>query len=235
MSDSAAAAAASVATPSEELVTGELDGLDDDADIEELRAKVRAMEEEQLEEAKRMGELSGAGAAQANNATAAGPTMAPSKSILTPEQQSEQDSRSIHVAQVDYTVTEDELKQLFEACGPVNRATILKDRFTGQPKGFGYVEFQSADAIANAMILNETEFKGRTLKITPKRTNIPGFNRGGRGGRGRGRGGPRGGFAGGYEDASGGAGGGYGPVRGRGGRGGRGRGAPRGGYHPYQY
>jgi len=66
---------------------------------------------------------------------------------------------------VDYSVTEEELRQLFEACGSVNRATILKDKFTGAPRGYAYIEFASADSIANAMILNETEFKGRTLKV----------------------------------------------------------------------
>jgi polyadenylate-binding protein 2 len=67
---------------------------------------------------------------------------------------------------VDYSVTEDELRRLFEACGTVVRATIPKDRFTLQPKGFAYVEFEKKEAIDNAMILNETEFKGRTLKVS---------------------------------------------------------------------
>ncbi len=44
---------------------------------------------------------------------------------------------------------------------------------------FAYIEFKDVDSISNASLLNETEFKGRLLKISPKRTNIPGFNRGG--------------------------------------------------------
>jgi len=188
---------------------------DEDAEIEAMRQRVAEMEEE----AKRMSELSGAG-------TTAAPAGSPGQKPVPgapSEAQQEVDQRSIHVSQVDYSVTEEELKQLFEACGSVNRATILKDKFTGQPKGFAYIEFADAEAVANAMILNETEFKGRTLKIQPKRTNIPGLTRGrGRGGS-RGRGG-RGGYGGGYAyggyDPSG-----YGPIRGRG----RGRGR----YHPY--
>ncbi len=41
---------------------------------------------------------------------------------------------------------------------------------------FAYVEFKDQDAVVNAVILNESEFKGRQLKITPKRTNIHGHN-----------------------------------------------------------
>ena len=149
---------------------------DADAEIEAMRARVAEMEEE----ARRMSELSGAGgaggSAAAGGAAAAGGVGSPSlsgqagpagvgRSFLTPEQSSEQDSRSIHVSQVDYSVTEEELRQLFEACGSVNRATILKDKFSGAPRGYAYIEFASADSIANAMILNETEFKGRTLKV----------------------------------------------------------------------
>lgn len=61
----------------------------------------------------------------------------------------------------------------------VNRITILVDKFTGHPKGYGvitpasltvvsryaYVEFKDADAINNAMLMNGTEFKGRPLKV----------------------------------------------------------------------
>lgn len=153
--DDAAAAAASVEVDADVSLAE-----DDDAAIEELRARVRAMEEEQAaEEAKRMDELSGAGP------TGFAPSKPSATAAAVSTEQSDQDSRSIHVAQVDYSVTEEELKHLFEACGPVVRATILKDKFSGQPKGFAYIEFESADSINNAMILNETEFKGRTLKV----------------------------------------------------------------------
>lgn len=92
--------------------------------------------------------------------------------------QAEIDSRSIYVSQVDYSTTPEELQQLFEACGVVSRVTILVDKITGKPKGFAYVEFANAESVVNAMLLNETEFKGRVLKISPKRTNVPAFERG---------------------------------------------------------
>lgn len=110
----------------------------------------------------------------------------------------EVDSRSIYVGNVDYSTTTEELSELFSSCGKVNRVTIPADKFTGTPKGFAYIEFESADSVASALLLNETEFKQRPLKITSKRTNVPWFKqpnrgRGGRGGRGGFRGG-RGGF-----------------------------------------
>jgi len=87
---------------------------------------------------------------------------------------------------------------------------------------YAYVEFTEPSLVAQALVLNESVFRGRNLKIVPKRTNLPGMTRGGRGGRGGG--GPRGG--------RGGFGRGGFPPRGGGYRGGfRGRG--RGGFSPY--
>lgn len=85
---------------------------------------------------------------------------------------------------------------------------------------YAYVEFTEPSLVAQALVLNESIFKGRNIKVVPKRTNVPGMS------RGRGRGGFRGGRGG-----FGGRGGGF-PPRGGGYRGGyRGRG--RGGYSPY--
>lgn len=68
------------------------------------------------------------------------------------------------------------------------------------PTSYAYVEFAEPAFVANAMALNESLFRGRLIKVTAKRTNVPGFARGAARGGGRGRGGyPRGGsFAGGY-------------------------------------
>jgi polyadenylate-binding protein 2 len=60
----------------------------------------------------------------------------------------------------------------------------------GNPKGFAYIEFLEADAVANACLLDNSELRSRAIKVAPKRTNVPGMKAGGRGrGRGRGRGG----------------------------------------------
>jgi len=120
------------------------------------------------------------------------------------------DGRSVFVGNVDYSATPEELQGHFQACGTINRITILCDKFTGHPKGFAYVEFAEPEFVDAAMALDNSLFRGRLIKVTAKRTNVPGFNRG----RGRG-GGYRGGYRGGFR-----GGGGYQPYRARG----RGRG-----------
>ena len=78
--------------------------------------------------------------------------------------------------QVDYGTKPEELQVHFKGCGIVNRVTILTDKF-GNPKGFAYVEFQDAEAVANALLLSDTEFRGRTIKVSAKRTNQPGMKK----------------------------------------------------------
>lgn len=48
------------------------------------------------------------------------------------------DARSIFVGNVDYSASPEEIQAHFESCGSINRVTILLDKFTGQPKGYGY-------------------------------------------------------------------------------------------------
>ncbi|KAL8968534.1 MAG: hypothetical protein Q9183_002421 [Haloplaca sp. 2 TL-2023] len=144
------------------------------------------------------------------------------------------DARSIFVGNVDYGASPEEIQSHFQSCGSINRVTILLDKFTGHPKGYAYVEFTEPNLVAQALVLNESMFRGRNLKVVPKRTNLPGYQRGGRGGRGGPRGGrggymrggyDRGGYDRGYDRAP------YPPPRGGGYRGGY-RGRPRG-YAPY--
>ncbi|KAL8822033.1 MAG: hypothetical protein Q9223_000024 [Gallowayella weberi] len=144
------------------------------------------------------------------------------------------DARSIFVGNVDYGASPEEIQGHFQTCGSINRVTILLDKFTGHPKGYAYVEFTEPNLVAQALVLNESLFRGRNLKVVPKRTNVPGMTRGGRGGRGGPRGGrggmrggyDRGGYDRGYDRAP------YPPPRGGGYRGGGYRGRPRG-YAPY--
>ncbi|KAK7268973.1 hypothetical protein RIF29_21685 [Crotalaria pallida] len=58
--------------------------------------------------------------------------------------------------------------------GTVNRVTIRTDKY-GQPKGYAYVEFLEVEAVQEALLLNESELHGRQLKVTAKRTNVPGM------------------------------------------------------------
>ena len=75
------------------------------------------------------------------------------------------DARSIFVGNVDYSASPEEIQSHFQSCGAINRVTILLDKFTGHPKGYAYVEFSEPNLIANALVLNDSTFKGRALKV----------------------------------------------------------------------
>lgn len=122
------------------------------------------------------------------------------------------DSRSIYVGNVDYATAPVELQQHFISVGEVNRVTIMKNKLTGQPKGFAYIEFEQIDSVDRAIAtLDGSTFRDRELKVVAKRTNIPGLSSRGRGrgssrgirGRGRGRGRGRAGFRGSFRGKEG--------------------------------
>ena len=97
----------------------------------------------------------------------------------------------IYVGGLPYSATEQQLSDLFAAHGAVASARIITDKFTGQSRGFGFVEM-SSDAEAQAAItaLNGSEMGGRTLTVNEARPQEP---RTGGGGGGGGRGGSGGG------------------------------------------
>lgn len=76
------------------------------------------------------------------------------------------DARSIFVGNVDYGASPEEIQAHFQSCGAINRVTILLDKFTGHPKGYAYVEFQEPSLVNNAIVLNESLFRGRNLKVS---------------------------------------------------------------------
>ncbi|CAL1702333.1 unnamed protein product [Somion occarium] len=82
----------------------------------------------------------------------------------TEEDRAAADGRSIYVGNVDYSSTPEEIQQHFQACGIINRVTILCDKFTGHPKGFAYVEFADTDSVDAALALDNSLFHGRLLK-----------------------------------------------------------------------
>ncbi|XP_032840695.2 embryonic polyadenylate-binding protein 2 [Tyto alba] len=117
----------------------------------------------------------------------------------TTEEKMEADQRSIYVGNVDYGGTAEELESHFNSCGQINRVTILCDKFSGHPKGYAYIEFKEKSSVKAAVELDESVFRGRVIKVLPKRTNMPGISttdRGGYQGRFRARGGlaQRGGY-----------------------------------------
>lgn len=104
---------------------------------------------------------------------------------------------NIYVGGLSYDVTEADLREAFEAFGAVTSVNIIKDQFTGQSRGFGFVEMPTAsEAQAAISGLNGNELQGRTLNVNearPRTDSRTGGNRTDRrsGGPGRGQGGRR--------------------------------------------
>jgi cold-inducible RNA-binding protein len=92
--------------------------------------------------------------------------------------------KNIFVGNLSFTATEDGVRSMFEAYGAVERVSIVTDRDTGQPKGFGFVEMTN-DAEAEKAIteLNGTELNGRALTINEARPKTERSGGGGGGGR----------------------------------------------------
>ncbi len=99
--------------------------------------------------------------------------------------------KNIFVGNLNFGATEDAVRSLFEAYGTVERVSIVTDRDTGQPRGFGFVEM-SANADADRAIaeLNGRELDGRALNVNEARPKTErSFGGGGGGGRRSGGGG----------------------------------------------
>lgn len=77
---------------------------------------------------------------------------------------------NIYVGNLGYSVTDEELKGLFQEYGAVESARVIFDRMTHRSKGFGFVDMPD-DGEANAAIsaLNGTEFMGRSMKVNQAR------------------------------------------------------------------
>ena len=89
----------------------------------------------------------------------------------------------LYVGNMSFDSSETELRKAFEAFGQVDSVTIIMDRDTGRPKGFGFVEM-SNDAEAKKAIegLNGKDFMGRSLNVNEARPRTDGPRRGGSGG-----------------------------------------------------
>ncbi|XP_030042898.1 polyadenylate-binding protein 2 isoform X2 [Microcaecilia unicolor] len=141
----------------------------EDPELEAIKARVREMEEE----AEKLKELQNEVEKQMNMSPPpgnAGPV------IMSLEEKMEADARSIYVGNVDYGATAEELEAHFHGCGSVNRVTILCDKFSGHPKGFAYIEFSDKESVRTSMALDDSLFRGRQIKVVPKRTNRPGIS-----------------------------------------------------------
>jgi len=73
---------------------------------------------------------------------------------------------NIYVGNLPYSVTEADLTDAFSAFGQVDSVTLISDKFSGQSKGFGFVEMpNNSEADAAIKALNESPFKGRNIKV----------------------------------------------------------------------
>jgi RNA recognition motif-containing protein len=88
----------------------------------------------------------------------------------------------LYVGNLPFTATEDGVRTLFAAHGTVEKVSLINDRETGRPRGFGFVEMSNSDASRAMQALNGKDFDGRALKINEAQEKSGGGGGGGRGG-----------------------------------------------------
>ena len=99
----------------------------------------------------------------------------------------------IYVGGLPYSTAEDELKDLFAAHGNVESVRVITDKYTGQSRGFGFVEMTTPEEATTAIAaLNGTHLGGRTLTVNEARPQEPHTGRGNFGGGRNDRGGRKG-------------------------------------------
>jgi RNA recognition motif-containing protein len=86
--------------------------------------------------------------------------------------------KKLFVGGLPYSTQQEEVEQLFSQCGQVVSATIVRDKFTNQSRGFGFVEMATEEQAAEAINkLNGTQIGGRTIVVNesrPKEARAPG-------------------------------------------------------------
>jgi len=105
---------------------------------------------------------------------------------------------NIYVGNLSHEATDDDLRQAFEAFGQVESANVIRDKFGGESRGFGFVEMPSKNEAQTAIDeMNGKDLKGRAINVNEARPKATRGGGGGRGGGGRGGGGRKpGGFGG---------------------------------------
>jgi RNA recognition motif-containing protein len=93
----------------------------------------------------------------------------------------------LYVGNLPFTATEESVRNLFAPHGTVEKISLITDRDSGQPRGFGFVEMSSADASRAMQALNGADFGGRPLKINEAQDKPRSGGGGGGGGGGRSR------------------------------------------------
>src|SRR5437879_2780874 len=97
-------------------------------------------------------------------------------------------NKKLYVGSLPYSITEDELRELFSSYGPIDSVRIITDKFTGQSKGFGFVEMANGEDAKKAIDgINGKQIGGRTLIVNdarPEQKRERSFGGGGGGGGG---------------------------------------------------
>ena len=82
---------------------------------------------------------------------------------------------NIYIGNLPFAATEAELKETFQAFGEVQSCNIVKDKYSGQSRGFGFVEMPNRDEATKAIAaLNGKDFKGRALKVNEAKARAEG-------------------------------------------------------------
>ena len=84
----------------------------------------------------------------------------------------------LYVGNLPFTATDDAVRALFSKHGTVEKVTLITDRDTGRPRGFGFVEMSNADASRAMQALNGSDFGGRPLKVNEAQDRGSGGGRG---------------------------------------------------------
>ena len=122
-----------------------------ETELETLKARLKEMQDE----AEKIRQIQSEVDKQMSIPSEAEPAAFPTISL---EEKMEIDARSIYVGNVDYGATAEDLEDHFFGCGVVNRVSILCNKFTGQPKGFAYIEFADKDSVQMSLALDESLF-----------------------------------------------------------------------------
>jgi RNA recognition motif-containing protein len=102
-------------------------------------------------------------------------------------------NKKLYIGNLSYDATEDEIRELFTSAGPVASVSLMIDRETGRPKGFGFVEMETAEGAQQAVqTLNGKMLHGREIKVDEARPPRERGSRDSFGGRRGGGGGDRG-------------------------------------------
>ena len=92
----------------------------------------------------------------------------------------------LYVGNLPFSATDDSVRELFSKHGTVEKVSMITDRETGRPRGFGFVEMSNADAARAMQALNGADFDGRPLKVNEAQDRERSGGGGGGGHRGGG-------------------------------------------------